>query len=90
MSIDNMKMLPRKTVQIFIRLYQKTLSLDHGPLARFRTYPLCKFYPTCSQYGYEAIGKHGVTRGGWLSMKRIGRCHPLSEGGVDEVPETLR
>jgi len=84
-----MKRIPRNVIQGVIRLYQKTLSLEHGPLARFRKYPACKFYPTCSQYGYEAIGKHGVLRGGWLAVKRVGRCHPWSEGGVDEVPKRL-
>lgn len=83
-----MRMIPRKSVQLFIRLYQKTLSLDHGPLARFRKYPLCRFYPTCSEYGYQAIGMHGILKGGWLTLKRIGRCHPWSEGGFDHVPKT--
>lgn len=73
-----------------IRVYQKTLSLDHGPLSRMKKYPLCKFYPTCSEYGRQAIGKHGVIKGGWIAMTRVARCHPWSHGGVDEVPEILR
>lgn len=61
-----------------IRFYQSTLSRV--------TPPSCRFYPTCSHYGYEAIEKYGFLRGGWLTLKRIGRCHPLSPGGYDPVP----
>jgi len=46
----------------------------------------CRYVPSCSQYGYEAIGKYGVVRGGWLTAKRICGCHPLAKGGVDLVP----
>jgi len=48
--------------------------------------PSCRFQPTCSQYGYEAIEKYGVFRGGWMTIKRVGRCHPFSRGGYDPVP----
>ncbi len=61
-----------------IRLYQMTLSQVLPPS--------CRFTPSCSQYGYEAIQKYGVLRGGWLATKRIGRCHPFNAGGYDPVP----
>lgn len=46
----------------------------------------CRFTPTCSQYGVEAIKKHGPFKGGWLTIKRIGRCHPWGKHGHDPVP----
>lgn len=47
----------------------------------------CRFYPSCSQYAIEAVEKHGALRGLWLTFKRLSRCHPWHEGGVDPVPE---
>lgn len=46
----------------------------------------CRFYPTCSQYAVEALTKYGLFKGGFLSIKRILRCHPLCDGGYDPVP----
>jgi len=48
--------------------------------------PSCRFTPTCSQYGLEAFKKHGIFRGLWLTVKRIGRCHPWGGSGPDPVP----
>ncbi|WP_343862437.1 membrane protein insertion efficiency factor YidD [Aliiglaciecola litoralis] len=62
-----------------IRLYQQFLSPMIGPS--------CRFHPTCSEYAIQAIKQHGFFVGSWLSMKRIGKCHPLHPGGFDEVPE---
>ncbi|MCK5431007.1 MAG: membrane protein insertion efficiency factor YidD [Anaerolineales bacterium] len=61
-----------------IRLYQVTLSkiTPHS----------CIFQPTCSQYGIEAIKKHGIIKGCWLTFKRICRCNPWNEGRYDPVP----
>lgn len=46
----------------------------------------CRFYPTCSEYAQIAIAEHGVFRGLFLSIKRLSRCHPWHEGGIDLVP----
>lgn len=61
-----------------IRFYQRYISPGLGSN--------CRFYPTCSQYTYEAIAKYGVVRGGWLGVRRIARCHPFNKGGFDPVP----
>lgn len=64
-----------------IRGYQLLISPVLGPR--------CRFHPTCSAYAHEAIGRFGLLRGGWLAAKRIIRCQPFCEGGVDPVPEVF-
>ncbi len=61
-----------------IRIYQWGISPLLGPK--------CRFTPTCSQYSLEAFRKYGVVKGFWLSIKRIGRCHPWGGAGHDPVP----
>jgi len=69
-------------LQMAIRMYQIALS----PL-----FPSsCRFEPSCSQYGLQAIGEHGPLRGTWLTLRRISRCHPFHPGGVDAVPRGER
>ena len=47
----------------------------------------CRFEPTCSAYALEALRRHGALRGGWLTLRRLARCHPLGGSGVDNVPD---
>ena len=63
---------------LLIRAYQLLLSPMLGAS--------CRYTPTCSQYGIEAIRKHGPFKGGWLTLNRIGRCHPWGGHGHDPVP----
>ncbi|SNZ10076.1 hypothetical protein SAMN05421503_1524 [Terribacillus aidingensis] len=67
-----------KVFLALIRSYRRFIS----PL----TPPTCRFYPTCSQYGMEAIQRYGPWKGGWLTIKRILKCQPFHRGGFDPVP----
>ena len=61
-----------------IRFYQRQISPSLPPS--------CRFTPTCSQYAYEAIARHGALKGGYLAIRRILKCHPFHPGGYDPVP----
>jgi uncharacterized protein len=69
----------KKVFISIIRFYQVAIS----PIKP----PSCRFYPTCSHYGLEAVQRFGALKGGWLTLKRILKCHPFHPGGVDLVPE---
>jgi putative membrane protein insertion efficiency factor len=64
---------------LLVRIYQVFLSPFFGGA--------CKFYPSCSRYGYEAIARHGAWRGSVLAVKRLLRCRPFTKGGFDPVPD---
>jgi hypothetical protein len=64
----------------FVRLWRRLISPLYGDV--------CKFHPSCSAYGLRALEFHGAIKGSWLTITRIGRCHPWAAGGVDYVPGT--
>jgi putative membrane protein insertion efficiency factor len=69
----------KKILISVIRFYQVAIS----PIKP----PSCRFYPTCSHYGLEAVQRFGALKGGWLTLKRILKCHPFHPGGIDPVPD---
>jgi len=73
-----MRSLLVQLLLLLIRAYQLAIS----PMLGNR----CRFYPSCSEYSMEALSRHGLLRGLWLSMRRIGRCHPWHPGGYDPIP----
>jgi len=67
-----------RLLMLLVRGYQKIFSPFMGGN--------CRFHPSCSVYGYEALEIHGAVKGSWMAIKRIGRCQPFREGGLDPVP----
>jgi len=78
----NLGNLARIPALAFIRFYQMTVSRALPP-------DTCRFYPTCSRYGYQAIYQHGLFRGGLLAAWRVLRCNPFNAGGIDQVQEKI-
>jgi uncharacterized protein len=72
----------RPLLLAFIRVYQFVLRPWVGNQ--------CRFWPTCSDYAAQAIGRFGALRGGWLAARRVMRCNPWHAGGIDPVPEVFR
>jgi hypothetical protein len=62
----------------FLKAYRALISPLYGEV--------CRYHPSCSAYALEAVSRHGAVRGSWLALRRVGRCHPWAEGGVDLVP----
>ena len=69
-------------LQRLILLYRRLLS----PLMGRN----CRYLPSCSQYAYESVEEHGALKGTWMSVRRLGRCHPWHEGGYDPVPRKVK
>jgi hypothetical protein len=72
---------PHQIAVAAVRVYQWTIRPMLGPR--------CRYLPHCSDYSIEAFERHGLFSGGWLTLKRLGRCHPGCAGGLDLVPESL-
>lgn len=69
---------PRNICVAILTVYRTLISPLYGDV--------CRYYPSCSHYTLQAIQHHGVLRGVWLGTKRIARCHPWAEGGIDDIP----
>ena len=69
--------IAKRLLLALIRTYQLTLSRMLPPV--------CRFYPSCSQYAHEAVARYGVRQGSWMAAKRLCRCHPFNPGGYDPV-----
>jgi uncharacterized protein len=80
--VSQLRVILRQVVVLPIRIYRVALSplLPHA----------CRFEPTCSEYAANAVILHGVPRGAYLALRRILRCHPWSEPGIDHVPTAVR
>jgi len=75
-------MMRERIAGAFFQLYKRGLS----PLLHGLGFSQCKYLPTCSEYAYVAVVRHGWLRGAWLAMRRVARCHPWAAGGHDPVP----
>jgi uncharacterized protein len=78
-KMAKIKLIPRWIAIILLTIYHYLISPFLGTN--------CRFYPSCSQYSKIAIQRFGLFYGGWLTIKRLLRCHPLNPGGVDLVPD---
>ena len=76
--LRSIPLLPRNAALALLHVYRATISHTYGDV--------CKYYPSCSAYALEALEVHGAGRGTWLAVKRVGRCHPWHDGGLDPVP----
>jgi putative membrane protein insertion efficiency factor len=74
--------LAKEGIILLIQIYQHTVSLLLGPC--------CRFTPPCSSYSLLSIQRFGITKGAWLTFKRVMKCHPFHPGGYDPVPELLK
>ncbi len=79
------KILPRYIAIQIIKVYQKTLSFDHGIFKYLYPYGYCRFKPTCSEYAIQALEKYGFIKGGFKAVWRVLRCNPWSKGGHDPI-----
>lgn len=70
--------LPQKSLIGLLKAYRKVVSPVYGQV--------CRFFPSCSAYALEAVTIHGAVKGTWLAVRRLSRCHPWNDGGVDHVP----
>ncbi|MCK5062045.1 membrane protein insertion efficiency factor YidD [Candidatus Parcubacteria bacterium] len=80
-----LKLIPQNVAIYIIKIYQKTLSPDHGVFKHKYPFGFCRFKPSCSEYSIAALGKYGFIKGGLMSIWRFLRCNPFNKGGWDPV-----
>ena len=73
-----------RIVLVLIRLYQFLFSFDHSFWGKHLPFRACRYYPSCSEYTYQAVEEYGLF-GLWLGLKRVMRCHPFAKGGYDPL-----
>jgi uncharacterized protein len=73
-------LLPRNVAIGFMLVYRAIISPLYGQV--------CRYHPSCSSYSLQAYQQHGFLRGIWLTVRRLGRCHPFTAGGIDDVPQS--
>jgi len=74
----------KQIILFLIKIYQKTISPDHGYFPILRLLGQCRHYPTCSEYTYKSIEKCGALKGIWLGLKRISTCHPWKSSHLED------
>lgn len=79
------KFYPRFIAVKILKIYQKTLSFDHGVLKFLYPNGFCRFRPTCSDYAIQAVEKYGFIKGGIKAVWRVLRCNPFNKGGFDPL-----
>ncbi len=77
-SARTLALVPRNMIVVVLRAYRAVISPLYGDV--------CRYYPSCSAYALGSVQEHGVMKGSWLAARRLGRCHPWAEGGIDDWP----
>ena len=77
--LANVLLVPRNVGVLLLRVYRAVISPLYGDV--------CRYYPSCSAYALGAVQEHGLVIGSALAARRVSRCHPWAEGGIDDVPQ---
>lgn len=80
--MKHLLLVPRNIGVALLVAYRTVISPIYGDV--------CRYYPSCSYYTLQAVQQHGLIKGSWLGARRILRCHPWAEGGIDDIPEPVR
>lgn len=81
-TINVVLLFPRNVGVLVLRAYRAVISPLYGDV--------CRYYPSCSHYSLQAVQAHGLSKGSWLTARRLVRCHPWATGGIDDIPPSTR